>query len=290
MEDPARLTTWTIVEGEVDRAAIKGIDIYGDAHFRNQTIDALQRIAQTRTGRFLLEYLIGRIQRSGGAIGIIIGFPNDERSHCDAQTIADARTELTNDVHSRNAALIAWHIRFALSAPGRDADWFANQLRNTPAYRLEGLPATGLCPLPITGQDVRRWVQGRLAFPQPYSHGDEPFILCNSLLIVLARETPLVPGRGTSSRVFWSMGDTIILTDGTAQQRPAWIGLAHELIHAYYNISGTQLVEVESDRFHGSWTTMIGEYMCVGLGPWADAPVTENAIRAEALIPRRTMY
>ena len=53
------------------------------------------------------------------------------------------------------------------------------------------------------------------------------------------------------------------------------IGLAHELVHAYYNVSGLQM-----GIDNGDASTAIYEYMCIGLGPWNTEPISENQIRA----------
>ena len=60
--------------------------------------------------------------------------------------------------------------------------------------------------------------------------------------------------------------------------RPAFIGLAHELIHAYYNLRG-QAIRGKSE-----------EFATVGLGDGKQRDITENAIREEHGLPLREMY
>ena len=57
------------------------------------------------------------------------------------------------------------------------------------------------------------------------------------------------------------------------EKRPPAIGLAHELVHAYYNATGMQ-PGFDND----SVTTVLYEMICVGLGPW-DNELSENATR-----------
>jgi hypothetical protein len=61
--------------------------------------------------------------------------------------------------------------------------------------------------------------------------------------------------------------------------RPAEIGLAHELIHALHDVTQTM----------GN-TRMNEENRTVGLGPYANDPITENAVRGDYGIPLRPTY
>lgn len=84
----------------------------------------------------------------------------------------------------------------------------------------------------------------------------------------------------------------------SAADRPPAIGLAHELCHAYHNVRGDQ-----PGRDFNDATTTLFELISVGLGPWANIAVSENAIRAQwpphgfanddlnlRQVPRRTIY
>jgi hypothetical protein len=83
-------------------------------------------------------------------------------------------------------------------------------------------------------------------------------------------------GVGSITSVTWHC-NMMSTPDG---ERPPYIALAHELIHALYNLKG----EAFSDASHE-------EYRTVGLAPVADArEITENKIRAEHDIPLRTAY
>lgn len=100
----------------------------------------------------------------------------------------------------------------------------------------------------------------------------------NAVVILLHAKSPA--GRGGSSVINFDVRDWSQNTSGRPQwintmaDRPPAIGLAHELIHAYHNMRGDQPGR-EKDHF----STTLFELLCVGVGPWATYPVTENAIR-----------
>jgi hypothetical protein len=83
-------------------------------------------------------------------------------------------------------------------------------------------------------------------------------------------------GTGSVSAVTWNPNG-ISTPDGS---RPSFIGLAHELIHAYYNLLGTAMMNAKDE-----------EYRTVGLAPHANTrDITENKIRSEHGIPARDAY
>ena len=81
-------------------------------------------------------------------------------------------------------------------------------------------------------------------------------------------------GPGSATAIFWNP-NVITTPDGA---RPAFIGLAHELIHARRNLLGIAAAD---------W--VIEEESTVGLNN-AGGDITENAIRAEHGIPMRVRY
>lgn len=81
-------------------------------------------------------------------------------------------------------------------------------------------------------------------------------------------------GSGSATAIFWNP-NVITTPDGS---RPAFIGLAHELIHAQRNLLGIASAD---------WARE--EEQTVGLNN-TGGDVTENAIRAEHGIPRRVSY
>ncbi|MCC7267369.1 MAG: hypothetical protein IT546_08515 [Caulobacteraceae bacterium] len=78
---------------------------------------------------------------------------------------------------------------------------------------------------------------------------------------------------GTASKILWNP-NVIATPDGA---RPAFVGLAHELIHAFRNARG----EANSD-------TQTEEFLTVGItNTYA---INENMIRSEHGVPDRTSY
>ena len=83
-------------------------------------------------------------------------------------------------------------------------------------------------------------------------------------------------GNGTVTAVTWN-ANIIETPDGS---RPAFVALAHELIHALYNLKGEAYSDASDE-----------EYRTVGLPPVAnDRAITENKIRAEHKVPLRAAY
>ena len=90
-----------------------------------------------------------------------------------------------------------------------------------------------------------------------------------AIIITLHDQSP--PGRAKGSKVYFNVTDS-----EKNLERPPAIGLAHELIHAYYNALGHQ-----PGINKGNPTTTAYELLCVGLSPWTNQPYSENKIRAE---------
>lgn len=70
--------------------------------------------------------------------------------------------------------------------------------------------------------------------------------------------------------------------------RPSWVGLAHELIHAYYNLKGKGLGSGIIKNVNG--LVEQEEMATVGLGLGPHRGITENMIRAEHNLPLRITY
>lgn len=71
--------------------------------------------------------------------------------------------------------------------------------------------------------------------------------------------------------------------------RPSWIGLAHELIHAYYNLRGEGCPSGMT-KHNVNGLVEVEEMATVGLGSGPHRPITENMIRAEHNLPIRKTY
>lgn len=149
------------------------------------------------------------------------------------------------------------------------AGWLADKINLTPAYKLKGVPATAPCQLGVTEGQVQAWLGGR---PIWRDFGDEAQSSQIGNAVILALYRQATAGTGCGSMVNYTLGTANPLNG----ERPPAIGLAHELIHAYYNILGIQPgYEVDNP------TSVLFEYRCVGLGPWVNANVSENKIREE---------
>lgn len=82
-------------------------------------------------------------------------------------------------------------------------------------------------------------------------------------------------GAGCKAACYWN--PNIFNTPNGA--RPAFIGLAHELIHCYHYTNGLAKSSYAEE-----------EQFTVGLAPHAAVPICENTIRAEHGVPARTTY
>lgn len=86
-------------------------------------------------------------------------------------------------------------------------------------------------------------------------------------------------GVGSASGVAWNCNVIAIPGQGT---RPPFIGLAHELIHAWHNAKGTKKQDYDDEE---NFTVGLGAYMLPTLGS-----ITENMIRLEHGVPIRHRY
>lgn len=98
---------------------------------------------------------------------------------------------------------------------------------------------------------------------------------CTHAKAVFQIEDDGVPGLGTASVVRW-IPNQWVTSDG---KRPPFIGLAHELVHAWNNALGTAVYDPSKN-----------EKIVTGLLLSDNNVVTENAIRAEHKIPFRLKY
>lgn len=101
----------------------------------------------------------------------------------------------------------------------------------------------------------------------------------------------LTPGQGTEAWVVWDPDKEDAGADlppherAPWMQRPSWIALVHELIHAWRMVTGRCVFRP---------APQIEEYyeeaMTVGLPPYDSCRFTENAFRRKAGLPLRTYY
>jgi hypothetical protein len=84
-------------------------------------------------------------------------------------------------------------------------------------------------------------------------------------------------GGGSLVACYWN--PNIYSTPSPAGQRPAFIGLAHELVHCMHSLDGTMKQGSDDE-----------EKFTVGLAPYANTAICENTIRAENNLALRTSY
>lgn len=89
-------------------------------------------------------------------------------------------------------------------------------------------------------------------------------------------------GQGSASAVYWNPNIWYVPGRGS---RPAFIGLAHELVHAWHNAHGTKRGNYDEEEM---FTVGLGQYMVPD--PVVGNNITENAIRLEHNVPIRHEY
>jgi hypothetical protein len=105
-----------------------------------------------------------------------------------------------------------------------------------------------------------------------------------------------MPGTGSTSSIGWYPSD-----EHPEGNRPAFIGLAHELIHGLYNLHGLIIrdpsdtsLDAQYGMPGGTKSVSVGkavdEARVTGLGRFANLPFTENAIRREHGVGDRLSY
>jgi hypothetical protein len=171
-------------------------------------------------------------------------------------------------------------------------NWLANQINQMPLYSMyeqsNAYPPTFLNTggAPVNAGDLQQWFNtgsncnlvNNLTNAAPIQGVPLLNFVRNAVIVLLYANSPAGPvgGNNISFDVKdWSQnnfGDDP--TQNTMADRPPAIGLAHELIHAYHNVRGDQ-----PGTDQGGYSTTLFELLCVGMGPWAAYPVTENAIR-----------
>lgn len=96
------------------------------------------------------------------------------------------------------------------------------------------------------------------------------------LAMIVELRAHSAPGTGCGSAVYFNVRQDPGDPHDANTTRPPAIGLGHELVHAMHNAAGTQPgFQIQ----HVS--TVLPELLCVGLGPFAAEPISENAIRGQ---------
>lgn len=281
---------WTPLGGL--QLAPAGIGIVDDPMYPNffaQTAAALVTLNSQPVGAALIAGLIAKRAQNKY---LSIKPPRNGGDACEAQSLNGdaARTLVTQAIGSGGYQDVINALKLAMNSSGhqRDWAWLAGQLNAIPRYVLAGAVAGGAGNYGILPGDVQNWIEGARPLLNPYPDQDKKF-LWNAIQLFLRTHNFQVAGAGGNSVVYWHpTKPSTTLSNGAMNVRPPYVSLGHELIHAYHNAHGTQLSWSE-DSTHSS--TVLFEYMCVGLGPFAGAPTpTENGIRAEHMLAARVLY
>lgn len=110
----------------------------------------------------------------------------------------------------------------------------------------------------------------------------------------LASKKGLFKGKGTSAVIDWNLaqypdidhaGKPRIVLD----EENAFVSLAHEMVHGYRMMKGTFTGGTSNPRTLGTPAAR-EEDRAVGIGKYANEPLSENGVRLEHGLPRRNQY
>ncbi len=136
------------------------------------------------------------------------------------------------------------------------------------AQSFTGHLGVGPDNIAITNHEVAAWLAGQ-PLPNRLTATQKEHV---KIAAIVALKDVSTPSAGSDAHVRWNPTGTNPLNN----VRPPAIGLGHELLHAYYSGQGAQ-----PGCDDGHYSTVLFEYRCVGLGPWDEAPLSENALRKE---------
>lgn len=266
-------------------------DPAGSNH-QTDVLMALQQLHAVPAGAALMQAIVQRINASGKRVGIT-AWDGQQTNKCAVAGEGDAaKSELSHALEFNHPG-VGQAINNALQTLGQVGmnrfTWLQNQLDACPIYTLVGVP--NLIPSSttygagwISAATLQAWCAGTATFPNPLIGAQriqDAQVVIGAVLGRAAR-----PHAGQHSRVNWSASSTQFTdTTNVVRVRPPYLALAHELIHAYHNICGDQ-----AGHEIGTYSRVLYEYQCVGLGPWAGLPHTENAIRASIPFALRQCY
>ena len=258
--------------------------IGGEADYHARATRSLDKIGQTLAGQALFAGILANRTPPGPAYLTIHRGAN--ACACLSQDSRVSRTLLAQGVFDDTGTFPqALAVCMAAAAPPLDAASLANLINATPVYEVQGIPANAPSNLGVTEAHVNAWLGGDAVFPLPFA-GLQGSRVQRAVLVALWPQARMHPGAGGHSRVTWNPdSDAITMTNGRRQARSKSIGLAHELVHAYYNGSGLQMGRDNPLAGPNGAPTVhdaaLFEYMCVGLGIWRNEPISENAIRSQ---------
>jgi Effector protein len=248
-------------------------------------------LAEIPVGRNLLDAIVARIVFTGGRVRVsILDWDGQTTNKCaTVGNMDDAKSPLALSVEM-NRANMHNDLSAALNASGHVAGyaWLAAQMNAHFIPNIMGPPAATASsavhgPNWITAAMTQNWATVANSFPAPL--GGQAAVDAQ-LIIVCVLAASLGAEPGIHARVHWRAASrSYTNTLGAVITRPPFISLGHELVHAYHNIMGNQ-----TGHDIGTPTRVLYEWLCVGLGPWAAEPLSENTIRASANMVQRDCY
>jgi len=255
------------------------------------TNDCLNYIYATAAGKTLLDTLVS----SGKKTFVFTSRGGNQYIGTGKNLISTAGTIIYDqfNVKENQSALMRALRAAAGEQPNDEAcfEWLAAQVNEMPLYSLF-VPSEEYIPEfltkqehTVTGGGLQQWFQegNNCKFAQDFNVLDEveqvnilDFV---RLAVIVKLYSHSEKNPGGYATVYFNVKDYAENTAGIPDfnaERPPAVGLAHELVHAYHVVQGEQ---PGSD--FGGYSTTLTELICVGLGPWVENEVSENAVRAE---------
>lgn len=252
---------------------------------------ALHQLHGVPAGMALMQAICNRTGVNGKRVAIQ-PWDAQNTNKCHVVGMAAVKTDLADALENNRgqagAAILA--ALNALNHPplGGGYAWLSGQVDATPIYDLQGLPNANASSTVhgagwVSAAMIQNWCTNATVFPAPLIG---PQVQDAALVLATVLQGGATAGGGEHAMVRWNV-TSVQFTDtlGVVRQRPPYIAMAHELIHGYHNLLGDQ-----AGHEIGTYSRVLYEYQCVGLGPWAGSPHTENAVRASANLALRTCY
>lgn len=260
-----------------------------DDWHQTNAVMALRELHNLPSGRAIMQAIVNQIGINGKRVAVH-PWNAQQTNNCYVTENADnAKTTLALALEFDQGALGA-ALTGALAAAGHAAGyaWLSGQIDNCPIYTIQGIPPNQPSSNThgagwVTAQMIQNWCTNAAVFPAPLvgQQAEDAAVIIGTLL-----RNSAVAGPGAHTGVRWSPTSVQFTdTNGVVQNRPPYIAMGHELIHALHNQRGDQ-----PGHEIGTYSRVLYEYCCVGLGPWAGGLHTENALRNDAALPARLCY
>ncbi len=240
--------------------------------FADEVKRCLGYIYITYTGNFLLNSLNASTRK-------VVIFPDPNGMTYNTYEGSRKKIDITVE-NGRAVNLIA-----AFKRGGFDEEKFITEFINIPEYKEAVTPQfdwidfkAKIKPVTTTieveSKDALWWMIDKIKRKHK-SFNPNPRHVANSIVMTLYYCSDNGPGSNVGvgfKKAYVKSFDGEAYDDPLIKERPSAIGLAHELIHAYYSVKGKQPSRP---------SYILDDLICIGLGPWINEAITENKIRAE---------